>query len=107
MEKLTKKELYQQYKDREVIGGIYCIKCHGNDHKWIKSTKDLQSAKKRFEFSIMINSCPEIIMDVDWKQYGASSFSFEVLEEMKKSETQTLREFSEDIAVLLEMWLEK
>lgn len=42
-----------------------------------------------------------------WKQHGASAFSFEVLEEIEKKEAQTDREFSDDVAVLLELWTEK
>lgn len=41
------------------------------------------------------------------KLYGAAAFSFVVLEEMKRIETQTEREFSDDVAALLELWTEK
>jgi hypothetical protein len=43
----------------------------------------------------------------DWKLYGASSFSFEILEEIHKKETQSDREFADDVATLLELWTEK
>lgn len=107
MEKLSKKELKEQYKNRVVIGGVYCIKCNANDRMWIKSTKDMQSAKKRFEFFIKTNYCPEACMYAEWNQYGSNTFSFAVIEEIKKGETQTEREFSDDIDALLEMCIEK
>lgn len=107
MEKHSKKELREQYKNRVVIGGVYCIKCKDNGKIWIRPTKDIKGSKNRFEFSVSINSSPENCMLKEWRHYGAKAFSFEVLEEIKKKETQTEEEFSEDVDVLLEMWLEK
>lgn len=107
LKNISKKELKEQYKNRAVMGGIYCIKCNGNSRMWIKSTKNMTGQKNRLEFSISTNSCPEPDMLAEWNQYGAKSFSFVVLEEMKKGETQTEREFSNDIDLLLEMWIEK
>ncbi|WP_313133900.1 GIY-YIG nuclease family protein [Anaerocolumna sp.] len=106
MEKLSRKELKEQYKNRVVIGGVYSIKCDATGRTWIKSTKDMESAKRRFEFMIETNMCPEMSMNPEWNQYGSKTFSFAVLEELKKGETQTEREFSDDIDALLEMWIE-
>ena len=107
MEGYTKKDLQAQYKNRTVIGGIYSIKCNGSGQVWLKSTKDLQGQKNKFVFFTSTNSCPEPGMRSDWEQYGADSFSFSVQEEMIKKETQTDREFNEDLKLLLEMWMEK
>jgi hypothetical protein len=43
----------------------------------------------------------------DWSKQGGEQFVFEVLEELKKGETQTAEEFTADIGILKEMWLEK
>lgn len=107
MEKFSKRELKEQYKNRAVIGGVYCIKCNGNGRTWIKSTKNMTGQKNRIEFSISANSCPEPDMFREWEQYGAESFSFIILEEIKKGETQTEREFTNDINLLYDMWIEK
>ena len=77
MESAKRKELKNAYKEKPAIGGIYCILCSGDGRR------------------------------KEWSQYGARSFSFSILEELKKKETQTEHEFSEDIGVLLEIWLEK
>ncbi|WP_312648582.1 GIY-YIG nuclease family protein [Aminipila sp.] len=107
MDKLSKKQLKEQYKNRTVVGGVYCIKCNSNGRQWIKSTMDMTGQKNRFDFSVSINSCLEPSMRLEWEQYGSESFSFAILEEIKKGETQTEREFAEDVDALLEMWAEK
>lgn len=107
MDKQSKKELKERYKNREVIGGVFFIKCNAANMYWLKSTTNMQSAKNRFEFNIDMNSCPETSMLKAWKQYGAEIFSFEVLEEIKKKETQTGHEFSDDVDTLMEIWTEK
>ena len=106
MDKLTKKDLREKYKNREVIGGVYRIVCTSGNF-WLKSCIDMQSAKNRFAFSVNMNSIPETSMLEDWKKFGADSFSLEVLEEIKKKETQTDEEFSDDVDLMFEIWSEK
>ena len=107
MDKQSKKVLKEQYKSMLEVGGVYCIKCSAAGRSWVKATTNMQGAKNRFEFLALTNHCPETSMIEVWKQFGADAFSFEVLEEIKKKETQTSCEFSEDVNTLLEIWIEK
>jgi hypothetical protein len=107
MNGFTKKELKEQYKNRICIGGIYCVKCTESSKRLLRSTIDLKGSKNRFEFSLLINVCPEKSLIEDWKLYGASSFTFEILEEITKKETQSEKEFADDVATLLEIWSER
>lgn len=107
MDTIKRKELRNAYKDKAIIGGIYCIHCKGNNRSWIKSTRNLPSQQNKFQFAISINSCLEPGMRNEWAQYGPQSFSLTILEMLEKKETQTEQEFAEDINVLLEMWMEK
>lgn len=107
MDKLSKKALKEQYKNRVLVGGVYRILCNGNGAFWVRATTDLQGSKNRFLFSLSMDSSPEPCMAEAWNQFGKSSFSHEILEELKKKELQTESEFSEDINVLLEIWTDK
>lgn len=107
MDKTKRKELINAYKSKPAVGGIYCVECLGNGQKWIKPSFDIESSRSRFLYSIKINACPEPSMQRAFLEFGATSFSFTCLEELKKGETQTDREFEDDIKTLYEMWLEK
>jgi hypothetical protein len=73
----------------------------------VDAAVDLQGGKNRFEFSQKTGSCVYIKMQKDWTGQNGNQFVFEVLEEMKKGESQTRAEFKADIDLLKEMWLEK
>ena len=103
----SKKELKERYKNREIIGGVYRLVCKENSKQWLRGTKDLKGSKNRFSFSAATNSCPEICMIKEWKQFGANTFSFEILDKIVKKATQTEKEFIDDINVLVEIWQDK
>lgn len=107
MDSEKRKDLINSYKNRVVVGGIYCVECSGNKRKWIKSTRNMQGSRHRFEQAVKLGSRPEPSMMREWREYGIGSFSFVCLEELKKRETQTDMEFADDIKSLYEMWMEK
>ncbi|MDU7336757.1 MAG: GIY-YIG nuclease family protein [Clostridium sp.] len=107
MNDAAKKALKNQYKNSKQVGGVYRICCVPSGECWVRCSADLKGVKNRFAFYCSTNQSPEPAMAQVWKQYGASKFSFEVLEELEKTETQTSQEFAIDIAALLELWNEK
>ncbi|MCL2336211.1 MAG: GIY-YIG nuclease family protein [Firmicutes bacterium] len=106
-EQKTKKELQAQYKEREIIGGVYAIRNTLNNKMLLLAATDLQGSKNRFEFARKTGSCVDLKLQKDWTKQGAGSFAFEVLEELKKGAAQTAKEFKADIDVLKEIWLDK
>ena len=107
MDNKSKKELQAQYKEREIIGGICAIKNTLNNKILLEGTTDLQASKNRFEFSQKTGSCVHMKLQSDWSKQDGGQFIFEVIEELKKGDTQTAEEFKADIDVLMEIWLEK
>lgn len=103
----SKKELQAQYKEREIIGGVYIIKNTLNNKMLLKADTNLQGSRNRFEFSQKTGSCVDMKLQGDWSKGGGGQFVFEVLEELEKSETQTAEEFKIDISILKDIWLDK
>lgn len=104
---MDKKELKDAYKERKVIGGICAIKNISNGKMLITAVADIAGYKNRFEFSKSTGGCVSIKLQKDWNELGTNNFTFEILEELDKKETQTPKEFNEDIKTLKEIWLEK
>lgn len=107
MSEASRREMKNQYKNSKQIGGVYRICCGQAGESWVRASADLQAARNRFSFQCSTNLCPEAAMSSAWARCGAAGFVFEVLEEIEKKETQTPREFSEDVSALLELWKEK
>jgi len=107
MDSSQKKELQSNYKSRDMIGGVFLIRNTVNNRILLDAATDLGSRKNRFEFSQKTGSCVELKLKKDWSEQEGSNFVFEVLEELEKGETQTLKDFSADIGFLKEIWLEK
>jgi hypothetical protein len=103
----AKKQMLATYKERVVLGGVYAITNTFTGKKLVEATQSLAGSRNRFEFSQTTGSAVSLRLQADWNTYGAASFTFEVLEELEKGETQTPREFANDLKTLKEMWLEK
>lgn len=104
---MNKKELAAQYKERKKLGGIFVIRKRDSDKILLEIAQDLPGAQNRFEFSKKVDSCTYLKLSKDWKTFGKDQFEFEVLEELVKKESQTQKEFKEDLEVLKSIWMEK
>ena len=89
-----KKELTAAYKSRPTEGGICAI-------------RDPRGQQNRFLFSASTGSCTFLPLQEDWSRCGASAFTFEILETLKKRPEQTDRAYREDLEVLAEAWKER
>jgi hypothetical protein len=107
MENKSRKEMTAAYKERKTLGGVYAIKNLKNGKIHLEVTANLQSSQNRFEFSRNTGSCVTPLLQKDWKDYGAENFAFEILEKIEMKDTQTPKEFQEDLKILYDLWTEK
>ena len=107
MNKDNRKKLVEEYKNREILGGICGIRNTANQKILIESTTDLAANKNRFDFFHKTNAMTNNKLKRDWEQYGKEAFQFEVLEELKKDPLQSQSNFLKDLELLKELWIEK
>ncbi|MDD2534577.1 MAG: GIY-YIG nuclease family protein [Eubacteriales bacterium] len=106
-DQFSRKEINEQYKQRQIIGGVFLYRNTENGKILIDASVDLRGSINRFAFAQSTGSCVNFKLQKDWIEMGAKAFLFEVLEELEKSEDQTDKAFKEDIKALKELWQEK
>lgn len=103
----SRKELLEAYKRRKIVGGVYAVTNRETGRTLLMSTPDIGGIQKRYEFAVLTGGCFHPKLQEDVKTKGVSVFSFTVLEELEKKETQTDRDFADDLETLRALWLEK
>jgi len=106
MEKTAKKEIQAQYKDREIIGGVYAIKNTRNNKLLVDAAVDIRGSKNRFEFAQKTGSCVHPKLQDDWTKQAGKQFEFQVLDELKKGEAQSMPEFKAEIELMKQIRLQ-
>jgi hypothetical protein len=102
-----KKILRSEYKERKTTGGVFKITNTINGRYVLQGEINVQRFRSRYDFALKTGSCVLNKLQEEWIKYGAEAFTFEILEEIDKNDTQTEKEFKEDVKLLEEMWAEK
>lgn len=105
--KENRKELIRQYKERKVVGCVFVVRNTQNGRYYLNYSDVAPAAKNTFDMSVQTGGDYKPCMRNDWRQYGAQSFIFEVLEELEKKDTQSSAEFTADLKTLTDLWAEK
>lgn len=104
---VDKKAAIRAYKERPVAGGVYRIRDEKSGESWYFAEVDLPASRNRFEFCRATGLCTRSILQKAWERDGAEAFSFEICETMEKKPEQSLKEFKEDLKLLLQMVRER
>lgn len=104
---LDRKAAIRAYKERPVTGGVYRIRDEKSGECWYFAEVDLPASRNRFEFCRTTGLCTQSVLRKAWERDGAEAFSFEICETIEKKPEQSLKEFKEDLALLLQMVQER
>ena len=103
---LNKKELKKKYKQTLTPMGIFQIKNLVNGKVFIECGKNLPGNLNSSKFQLKMGSHMNQELQKDYNQLGEEKFSFEIIDRLEPKEDLSYN-YSEDLKVLEEMWLEK
>lgn len=98
------KDIVNDYKKREITGGIYGIRNKTTGKVYLQSAVNLEGKKERFDFAVSSNTSAVLLrMQDDWKKYGPESFEYIVYGTITKK-YESDYEFSTLIDELFKEW---
>ena len=103
---MDKKELKKKYKQTLLPMGVYQIKNTANGKIFIGSSKNLPGKLNSQKFQLDLGSHMNTELQNDYTNFGSDNFTFEVLDYLEPIEDINY-DYTEDIEVLKEMWIEK
>jgi len=77
-----KKVAIAAYKKREVIGGIYAVRCLASGRRWIGHAANLATIQNRLWFALRLGTSPHRTLQAAWNASGVESFAFEEVERL-------------------------
>lgn len=102
----TKKELKQEYKEREKIAGIFQVKNLANGKVLLGSSLNLDGPLNGHRFMLKIGSHRNKELQREWNDYGQDKFIFEILEIVEVKDDPNFN-LNDELTLLEEIWLEK
>lgn len=104
---MRKKELKEAYKQMKTQMGLLIIRSNFSNKYYLEASQNINATMNGARFRLNANSHLYKELQRDWNQYGESSFTIELLEELEYGEDESKTDYKEDLTVLEEMWLEK
>ena len=103
---MNKKELINEYKQREIEMGI--IKIHNNitGYSYIDVCNDLYKPFEGIKFRLGLGRVKVKSFQEEWNKYGENAFTFEIVERLDSKKEDSEEQKSDDLNELLKLWLE-
>ncbi|MNT45742.1 hypothetical protein D3C72_1823400 [compost metagenome] len=103
-DKQALKAAYKQDGHRFRAMGVYQIKNQANGKVYLAASPNIDGTMGRDRTWLRMGNHLNKALQQEWKAYGPEAFAFEVLELL--TPTDEPRNYPEELALLLEVWLE-
>lgn len=102
----NRKELIRQYKETLPPMGVYKIVNLANGMIFVGSGKNLHGKRNSYRFQLDSGTHYNTALQRDYNQFGCDNFTFEIIDYLEPKEGPGY-DYTDDLAALEEMWLEK
>ena len=102
----TKKELKSDYKNIRFPMGVFQIRNQVNGKIFVGSSMNLEKIFNRHRFELEMGSHRNTSLQKDWNEFGAESFVYEILGEVKY-EAEKVVNYDQEVKIMEEMFLEE
>jgi hypothetical protein len=86
-----RKAAIEAYKERKKVAGIYAVRCAVSGEIWVGQSPNLDTIQSRIWFTLRLGNDPHQSLQKAWRDHGAESFTFEVLERLADEESSYVR----------------
>ncbi len=86
MNREDRKAAIAAYKERKADAGIYVVRCAASGACWVGSAADLRTIWSRVSFSLRQGDARHPSLQNAWREHGAGSFTFEIVERVEAEE---------------------
>lgn len=106
MDAQQKKEIKRAYAEAGTTPGVFVIRNVAASRVLLGTSTNVNSIMNRHRFQLDLNGHPNSGLQRDWNASGKDSFTFEVLDTLKKEDLVD-RDVNTELAALKELWREK
>lgn len=92
MNDIKRKEIINNYKQKEVEMGLIRIYNTINGYSYVDTSMNLYKPFGSIKFKLNLGKIRIKDFQEDWNRYGESAFEFKVVEDLKKKENATDKE---------------
>ena len=104
---MNRKELIRTYKETRRPMGVYRVRNTIDGRALVGASVDLPSILNRERVALRLGTHNNAELQRDWNALGPDAFAFEVLDTLAAPDDQPTYDPTDDLKVLLELWLER
>jgi hypothetical protein len=99
----ARSERIREYKDTFPSMGIYVVRNTATGRVWLGKSQNVEGALNRIRFELKMRGHRNTALSNEWQHFGAESFTFEVLDRVKKREEPSF-DYDAELQALLALW---
>lgn len=91
VDKARRKELLQQYADRDPPNGVFAVRNCVTDEIWVGHSRNLDKQKNGLWTRLAGGMCVNKDVQASWVKHGEAAFSYEILEQLIETDPHAIQ----------------